>query len=131
MSAISTQIYDVVGLADLYRLDANALLERRLQMIEEQLQALHSERRSSGTQPVNSPAAHGVQHLQAPVDVERMPIQEDGVDGMGAVPLKDGADEDEYFGNSLHSCRTAIRSEVLLTSPGNVKAVLLTWPFCG
>ncbi|KAL4802084.1 putative Zn(II)2Cys6 transcription factor [Aspergillus unguis] len=76
-------------------LAANTLLERRLQTIEEQLQALHSERRSSGPQPVTSPTGHEAQHLQA-----RVGIQDHGVDGMGAVPLKDGADEDEYFGSS-------------------------------
>lgn len=28
--------------------------------------------------------------------------QDDGVDGMGAVPLKDGGEEEEYFGTVLH-----------------------------
>ena len=28
------------------------------------------------------------------------PEHDDVVDGMGSVALKDGADEDEYFGNS-------------------------------
>ncbi|KAJ0417773.1 putative Zn(II)2Cys6 transcription factor [Aspergillus carlsbadensis] len=81
-------------------LDANALLERRLRTIEEQLQALRSERRSSEVQPVTSATAPEGQHPQAPMDVEGTPIQDHGVDGMGAVPLKDGADEDEYFGSS-------------------------------
>ncbi|KAH2595429.1 hypothetical protein KXW93_001859 [Aspergillus fumigatus] len=81
-------------------LDANALLERRLQTIEEQLQALHSERRSLGVQSVVSPTVRNGQQPQGPIDLGRTPIQDDGVDGMGAVPLKDGADEDEYFGSS-------------------------------
>ncbi|KAL3484145.1 fungal-specific transcription factor domain-containing protein [Aspergillus germanicus] len=81
-------------------LDANAFLERRLRTIEEQLRTLHSERRSSGVQPVTSPSLQEGQQLQAPIELGRTPIQDDGVDGMGAVPLKDGADEDEYFGSS-------------------------------
>lgn len=128
---MSTQIYDIVAFPDLYRLDANALLERRLQTIEEQLQALHSERRSLGVQSVVSPTVRNGQQPQGPIDLGRTPIQDDGVDGMGAVPLKDGADEDEYFGKLLHNCRATVLSEMLLTASENLKGVLLTWPSCG
>jgi hypothetical protein len=116
--------------ANLYRLDVNALLERRLRTIEEQLRTLHSERRSLGVQPVTSPSLQEGQQLQAPLELGRTPIQDDGVDGMGAVPLRDGADEDEYFGKSLHNCRTTGLSKMLLTLCGNLKAVPLTWPSC-
>ncbi|KAK6823381.1 hypothetical protein RU639_005836 [Aspergillus parasiticus] len=80
--------------------DGNTLLERRLQMIEEKLHVLDSERRSSGVQATTSPSAHGDEQLQTLADPERRPGQHDEVDGMGSIPLADGADEDEYFGVS-------------------------------
>ncbi|KAL2827912.1 fungal-specific transcription factor domain-containing protein [Aspergillus pseudoustus] len=80
-------------------LDANARLERRLQAIEEKLTAMDAER-CSGGQSTISPTAQEVRQLQTPTDLGGGQGQHDEVDGMGSVPLKDGADEDEYFGAS-------------------------------
>lgn len=91
-----------------YSSDANAMLERRLQMIEQKLHILGSASNGSPeVQTATSPAVPAREQLQSAAGVKRMSDPDDGVDGMGAVPLKDGADEDEYFGTV--TLRIAVR----------------------
>ncbi|BCS19451.1 fungal specific transcription factor domain-containing protein [Aspergillus puulaauensis] len=75
--------------------EANAALERRLLAVEQRLHVLD---------PVNgSPDVNSATVNEQPKGLggrKTTPVQDDGVDGMGAVPLKDGAEEDEYFGMS-------------------------------
>lgn len=48
-----------------------------------------------------SPPVHGDQQLYITKEPTGPSDQDDAVDGMGAVALKDGTDEDEYFGESF------------------------------
>ena len=83
---------------NLHRLDWNTQLERRLQAIEQKLLVLDSDRRFSGVHSTASPAICEGRRPQTPDRLARAPGQHDEVDGMGSVPLKDGAGEGEYFG---------------------------------
>lgn len=77
-----------------------SLLEQRLQAIEKRL------RLSGPDKEFDSPEMHTATSptIQENHESRRSPgmkgplDQDDGVDGMGAVALKDGADEEEYFG---------------------------------
>ncbi|KAJ5839466.1 hypothetical protein N7455_006060 [Penicillium solitum] len=79
-----------------------SLLEQRLQAIEKRL------RLSGPDKEFDSPEMHTATSptIQENHESRRSPgmkgplDQDDGVDGMGAVALKDGADEEEYFGAS-------------------------------
>ncbi|KAL4898595.1 putative Zn(II)2Cys6 transcription factor [Aspergillus ambiguus] len=89
------------GTSDL--LKVNTLLEQRLQAIEQKLHVLGSEKhlnRSPGVHRATSLTDQEGQNPQDTTGLTRSEGQDDGVDGMGAVALKDGADEDEYFGSS-------------------------------
>ncbi|KAJ5350217.1 Zn(II)2Cys6 transcription factor [Penicillium brevicompactum] len=80
----------------------DSLLEQRLQAIEKKL------RLSGPDKEFDSPEMHTATSptIQENHESRRSPgmkgplDQDDGVDGMGAVALKDGADEEEYFGAS-------------------------------
>lgn len=77
------------------------MLEQRLRAIEQSLHLLASDRqldRSSQVHIATSPAVDDGQQPKTIPGMTRLPDQDDGVDGMGAVTLKDGASEDEYFG---------------------------------
>ncbi|GIJ92148.1 hypothetical protein Asppvi_011124 [Aspergillus pseudoviridinutans] len=83
-------------------LEANAVLERRLQIIEQKLHVLDSANNdiSPEVRPAIPSAVPGKEPRQSAIGLKTAADPDDGVDGMGAVPLKDGADEDEYFGSS-------------------------------
>ncbi|KAI9370114.1 putative Zn(II)2Cys6 transcription factor [Aspergillus egyptiacus] len=80
--------------------DTNSLLERRLQMIEERLHVLDSDRRFAGADKSTSPATRDDHHARTSVGRDSPLDRNDGVDGMGAIPLNSGAGEEEYFGES-------------------------------
>ncbi|OKP00516.1 hypothetical protein PENSUB_7973 [Penicillium subrubescens] len=80
--------------------------------------------------------------------MSRVSDQSDGVDGMGSVALRDGAEEDEYFGNSSNVAflRSIVQATVqsaghgprTLPEPGNTSSEsvgnndsnsFLMWPF--
>ncbi|KAJ9301135.1 hypothetical protein DTO271G3_1270 [Paecilomyces variotii] len=83
----------------------STFLEQRLLVIERNLHLLASDKQSDRCSQVHiatSPAVDDDQQPKStPPGMRRLPDQDDGVDGMGAVTLKDGAGEDEYFGISL------------------------------
>lgn len=79
-------------------------MEKKLLALEQGSQADKPSPESSRSIEVHasrSPPGHGDQQL----DITREPTapsdQDDAVDGMGAVALKEGTEEDEYFGESL------------------------------
>ncbi|KAE8382394.1 fungal-specific transcription factor domain-containing protein [Aspergillus bertholletiae] len=86
-----------------------SILDQRLQTIEKRLDSLVSIDRYRVVPAVPSPVAtsSSVEQLAAPSDrnpeTQTDPAfsrRDDGVDGMGAVSLKDEGDEEEYFGES-------------------------------
>ncbi len=89
----------------------NALLEQRLLAMEQRFLALEQGSRSDKPSPEStrsgevraaiSPAAQRDQQPEITRELTGPSDQDDAVDGMGAVALKDGADEEEYFGESF------------------------------
>lgn len=78
------------------------MLEQRLKAIEEKLQLSVTEKRDG--RDMNTATSSTIQKERESPPSPRMkgPLDEDDeVDGMGAVALKDGADEEEYFGTVL------------------------------
>ncbi len=84
--------------SQLYRTETNSLLERRLQMIEERLHVLDSDGRFAEADKSTSSATHDDHHARTSVGIDSPLDRNDGVDGMGAIPLSNGAAEEEYFG---------------------------------
>lgn len=99
---------------------ANTLLEQRLLAMEQKLLSLEQGTRFDGQSPRSgrsidaqasaSPPAHRDRRAPAAGELTGPSAQDDAVDGMGAVALKDGADEDEYFGKAFRdpSLRTKL-----------------------
>lgn len=94
-------------IVNLYR--RSSTLDQRLLAIEQKLDSLGSiDRFGAGRQPpLPDPASPAGLHTESP---NRDPGAhtdgaifhgDDGVDGMGAVSLKDGGDEEEYFGKKI------------------------------
>ncbi len=87
----------------------DTLLEQRLLAMEQKLLSLEQSKRYEQPSPVSgrsievrtstSPQTHGGRQSESnTVGFTATPDQDDVVDGMGAVALKDGAAEEEYFG---------------------------------
>lgn len=85
-------------------------LNQRLQAIETRLESLGAIDRHRVLHALPSPGAtsSSVEHVDSSNQVVteaqtyHEPCRDDGVDGMGAVPLKDEGDEEEYFGEISH-----------------------------
>ncbi|KAF9894960.1 hypothetical protein FE257_004582 [Aspergillus nanangensis] len=84
----------------------SSILDQRVQAIEKELNSLRSMDRYGAGPPLSSPRAalSEEQHTESPSQESGahrdhlLSHGDDGVDGMGAVSLKDGGDEEEYFG---------------------------------
>ncbi|KAJ5432090.1 uncharacterized protein N7458_011246 [Penicillium daleae] len=79
-----------------------SLLEQRLQAIEKRLRLSGPDKQfdSPEMHTATSPTMQGNHGSRRSPEMKGPLDQDDGVDGMGAVALKDGADEEEYFGAS-------------------------------
>ncbi|KAJ5389708.1 uncharacterized protein N7496_000776 [Penicillium cataractarum] len=103
------------------RNDRTTALEQRLQDIERRLASLEDPRLPNNNNQTSDSLQYGSHELRqrskamrrgswsteqetpstAPVlSISRISDQSDGVDGMGSVALREGVEEDEYFGNS-------------------------------
>lgn len=83
-----------------FRQGENTLLEQRLLAMEQKLLSLEQDKRSDKPSPQGSasPLTQADQSETARALTGTSDLG-DAVDGMVAVALKDGADEDEYFGS--------------------------------
>jgi hypothetical protein len=88
-----------------FRQIENSPLEQRLLAMEQKLLSLEQDKRSDRPSPHGvdahgsaSPLTQADQEPEAARAITGSSDPGDAVDGMVAVALKDGADEDEYFG---------------------------------
>lgn len=83
----------------MYRQEGS-LLEQRVQAIEKRLRlsGLNEQFDSPEIHTATSPKIQGNHESRRSPGVKGPLDQDDEVDGMGAVALRDGADEEEYFG---------------------------------
>ncbi|KAJ5588261.1 hypothetical protein N7537_010939 [Penicillium hordei] len=80
--------------------EEGGLLEQRVQAIEKRLRlsGLNEKFDSHGVHTATTPETQENHEPRSSPGVKGPLDQDDEVDGMGAVALKDGADEEEYFG---------------------------------
>ncbi|CAG8942836.1 unnamed protein product [Penicillium salamii] len=114
------QPHSQVAIPDSSEQQEESLLEQRLKAIEEKLQLSVIEKRDDRDTNTATSSQKDGESLPSP----RMkgPLDEDDeVDGMGAVALKDGADEEEYFGASSNvAFLSFIHAVVYPANPDNL-----------
>lgn len=74
------------------------MLEQRVQAIEKRLRLSGLNEQFDSPDTATSPKIQGNHESRRSPGVKGPLDQDDEVDGMGAVALRDGADEEEYFG---------------------------------
>ncbi len=119
----------------------HTLLEQRLLAMEQKLLSLEQAKRCDQPSPQSSRSievhtstspTQGDQRSETTMGLTGSPDQDDVVDGMGAVALKDGAAEEEYFGENCPQSLQDLVFELNLTlSDGyDGKGPPPTWRSC-